>query len=124
MQIGYKDTILLHLSYIDPVRTHLVDPINNLFLGTDKNMGKLWLNNALLTNTKVKGIERKLKKVNISSDSGRLPHRIGSKWSKFTSGEQFKVFETLISTDLEVDKCSLVPDSIHAPLQDCTDTSC
>ena len=66
------------------VSIHEVDPIHNLFLDTARHMCKIWLNNGLLTNTEVNEIEQKVKKVNISSDSGRLPHRFGFNWRKFT----------------------------------------
>lgn len=96
MEIGYKDTVLLELPYFDTIRMHLIDPMHCLFLGVAKHVWKLWLNHGLLTNSKMKLIENKIKNIQISADSGRVPTKISSNWSKFTAYE-WKVWTMVYS---------------------------
>ena len=42
-EFGVRNSVLLSLSYFDPVRYTVIDVMHNLFLGTGKHMFKVWL---------------------------------------------------------------------------------
>ena len=50
LQLGCRYSVLLKRPYFDPVRTLLIDPMHNLFLGSAKNVVKSnWFEKSFLT---------------------------------------------------------------------------
>ena len=47
-EIGVRYSELIRLPYLNVVRCHVVDPMHNLFLGTAKNITKLWKSKKII----------------------------------------------------------------------------
>ena len=76
---GCRYSVLLRLPYFDPVRMLLLDPMHNLFLGTARNITrKVWIERNVLTPSKLSVINKRLKRVHIPVEIGRLPVNIES----------------------------------------------
>ena len=84
-QLGCRYSVLLELSYFDPVRMNIVDPMHNLFLGSAKYFTqKILLGTGTLTKANVCTINGRIKKIKVPLDMGRLPSCIDSS-STFTA---------------------------------------
>lgn len=87
---GYRYSSLLELTYFNPTRMLLIDPMHNLFLGTAKHCLKsIWSNSGILTLEKFQVIQSRIDSCIVPSDIGRIPHKILSGFSSFTA-DQFK----------------------------------
>lgn len=83
--LGCCYSILLELPYFDPIRILLIDPMHNLFLGSARYVThKLWIGREILKKAQLETVHRRLKKVEVPVDVGRLPFRIDSA-STFTA---------------------------------------
>lgn len=70
-------SILLELPYFDPVRTLLIDPMHNLFLGTlNRATQKFWIEKQLLSSSHLQIIHKRLSNIAVPSALGRLPLHI------------------------------------------------
>ena len=84
-QLGCRYSVLLELSYFDPVRMNIVDPMHNLFLGSAKYFTqKILLGTGTLTKDNVCTINGRIKRIKVPLDMGRLPSCIDS-GSTFTA---------------------------------------
>lgn len=98
-QYGSRFTSLMHLSYFDCVRFHVVDPMHNLFLGTSKFMMKnIWLaqDPPLIEKKFFSTIQERVDNCIIPSLIGRIPHKIASSFSQFTA-DQWKSWTIIFS---------------------------
>lgn len=93
---GLRYSVALELSYFDPVRFTVVDPMHNLLLGTAKHTFTLWVKRNLLSTHDLDIIQDRSEKIFFPSDVGRLPLKIGSGFSGFTA-DQWRVWTTVLS---------------------------
>ena len=89
-------SLLLDLSYFNPIKFGVVDPMHNLLLGTAKHMFSLWLEQNLLTQQNLDMLQQRCEKFNFPHDMGRLPLKIGSNFSGFTA-DQWRIWTTVLS---------------------------
>ena len=89
-------SILLELEYFDIIRSHTIDPMHNLFLGTAKKMFTLWNENSIFTSRQLEEIERRIESMDVPSDIGRLPKKIASNAGSYTA-EQWKNWTLIYS---------------------------
>lgn len=82
---GVRYSVLLALSYFDPVRFTVIDAMHNLFLGTGKHMFQAWLQNNLLTTQRLEEVESRIASFKVPSDISRLPVQISSDYGAFTA---------------------------------------
>ena len=83
-ELGCRYSALLDLPYFDPVRTLVVDPMHNLFLGSAKRFTKILIAQEILSKADIKVVNERLHKIQIPVDIGRLPSKIDS-GSTFTA---------------------------------------
>ena len=94
---GVKYSIITELSYFDPIRFTIIDPMHNLFLGTAKTvMKKIWLQRDIISDAKLNLIQCRIDNMSVPSDLGRIPKKIASNFSGFTA-EQLKNWVLLYS---------------------------
>lgn len=61
------------LSYFDPIRFTVVDPMHNLFMGTSKTvMKKIWLKRGLITNNDFALLQSRVDSMIVPGDLGRI----------------------------------------------------
>ena len=81
---GTRYTELMRLPYFDCVRSTIIDPMHNLFMGTAKHvMQNVWLNveQPFLADGQLKEIQRKVDEVRFPSTLGRLPNKIAESFN-------------------------------------------
>ena len=87
---GIKYSVLTELTYFNPIRFTIIDPMHNLFLGTAKTMlKKVWLPKGLITEQQFKLLQTRVDAMTVPSDIGRIPRKIMSSFGGFTA-EQWK----------------------------------
>src|ERR1044072_1898677 len=89
-QNGVRWSELLRLTYFDPIRFIIVDPMHCLFLGIAKWIVKrIWIENDILTKKDLKQIQTKMNKFQVPSDVGRIPKKIdcGKSFSNLTADQ-------------------------------------
>ena len=99
-QTGIRWSELLRLPYFDPIRFLTVDPMHCLFLGIAKWIVKrIWVDEGVLTPDNLKNIQRKMNKIQVPADLGRIPRKIdcGEGFSNFTA-DQWRTFFTIYAT--------------------------
>ena len=84
---GVYYSCLLQLEYFDAVRFTAIDPMHNLFLGTAKNVFKLWVKTNLLSKKDLKVLEERINSFDVGTGIGRLPHRIASNYDGYTASQ-------------------------------------
>ena len=78
-QLGCRFSVLLDLSYFDPVRMTIIDSMHNLFLGSAKHFTqKLLINSGVLDKSKLQKVQERLQNAHIPTNIGRLPTKIES----------------------------------------------
>lgn len=82
---GIRYSVLLKLPYFDPIRFAVVDPMHNLFLGTGKDVIKVWIEQGILTKKHFEEIEQMVSKFKTPQNIGRIPLKISSGFSGFTA---------------------------------------
>lgn len=96
-QTGIKYSVLIELSYFDPIRFTIVDPMHNLFLGTAKHtMKNLWLENGVLSKAQMKILQTRIDTIRTPRGIGRIPNKIATSFNGFTA-EQWKNWVILYS---------------------------
>lgn len=88
-KFGCRYSVLLDLSYFDPTRMLVIDPMHNLFLGTAKTMLKIWYANNVLSNKDTDSIQMIVDNIKVPAHIGRIPRKIETNFSGFTA-DQFK----------------------------------
>ena len=99
-QIGVRWSELLRLSYFDPIRFTIVDPMHNLFLGIAKWIVKrIWVDQGILTLSMLNEVQKRMGKFQVPADLGRIPGKIdcGEGFSNFTA-DQWRNFFTIYAT--------------------------
>ena len=67
---GVYYSCLLQLEYFDAVRFTAIDPLHNLFLGTARNVSKLWVKKNLLTKKGLKVLEERINSFEVGTGIG------------------------------------------------------
>ena len=93
---GVRYSSLLKLTYFDPVKFVIIDPMHNLMLGTSKHMLSVWISEGILNESKLKIIEEIVEQIKCPHGTGRLPTKIGSGFSGFTA-DQWRIWTTVYS---------------------------
>ena len=97
---GCRYSVLLELSYFDPVRMLVIDPMHNLFMGSAKHIvKKVWsTNNVLdLSDKKVcEKIQSTIDSIRVPTDIGRITRKIETVFSGLTA-DQYKNWVTIYS---------------------------
>ena len=86
-EVGCRFSILLHLPYFDPVRNTVIDMMHNLYLGTGKNMFKLWVDLGFLGKNELACIEKICALFTLLNSVGRLPNNISSNYGGFKAAQ-------------------------------------
>ena len=89
----------MSLPYFDCVRSHVINPMHNLFTGKAKHVMKnIWLDsdNHLLKKKNLLHMQEKVAKLKVPSDVGRMPRKIQNSYGGFTA-DQWKSFTLLFS---------------------------
>ena len=73
---GCRYSELFHLPYYDPVVMHVVDPMHNLMLGIAKHTFQVWINKNMLDNEKLLKLDKRMKKMKITYNLGRIPTKL------------------------------------------------
>ena len=66
---------------------HVIDPMDNLFLGTAKKMFKICCKNDILTKEKLREVQEHIETVEAPTHLGRLPGNISSNYAGFTASQ-------------------------------------
>lgn len=74
-ELGCRYSCLLQLSYFDPVRMLIIDPMHNLYLGTAKYIFNLWIERKLITPEILHTVNKRVGALSVPPDVqfGRLP---------------------------------------------------
>ena len=67
---GVYYSSLLQLEYFDALRFTSIDPMHNLFLGTAKNVFKLWIKKNFLSKKDLKVLEDKINSLDVGTGVG------------------------------------------------------
>ena len=94
---GVRFSILTTLPYFDPIEFTVIDPMHNLYLGTAKNVFKIWIKTGTLDKNHLALIEDKMKKFTVPYGIGRLPSNISSNFGGFTA-VQWRIWVTVYSS--------------------------
>ena len=77
LQLGCRYSVLLDLSYFDPIRMLLIDPMHNLYMGTAKHvMFDILIGRSVLKKEALDKIRSRLGNTVVPSGLGRLPSSI------------------------------------------------
>ena len=95
-EAGVRYSELLRLPYFDIVRCHLVDPMHNLFLGTNKRILSLWKEKGFLSEANFDMIQKQVDLINPPSNVGRIPSKISAGFTGFMA-EQWMQWTILYS---------------------------
>ena len=89
-ETGYRYTAFLRLSYFNPTRMLIVDPMHNLFLGLAKfHLKVLLIGRNMISESELETLQHRVNHTIVPSDIGRIPHKIASSFASFTA-DQFK----------------------------------
>ena len=72
-QYGVCYSVLLDLSYFDPIRFVSIDVMHNLYLGTAKHCVEVWIEKEILTKISLTSIEQKINLFRLPTGIGRIP---------------------------------------------------
>ncbi|XP_016126124.1 uncharacterized protein [Sinocyclocheilus grahami] len=93
---GARWSELFRLSYYDPIRFVVIDPMHNLLLGTARHVFRLWTELGILTAKKLEELQTRVENIKVPHDVGRIPLRIPSGFTGFTA-DQWKNWTTIYS---------------------------
>ena len=82
---GCRYSVLLVLSYFDPIRMCVVDPMHNLLLGSAKHMLLVWTELNLIKSHHLKIIQDHVDCFVTPTDIRRIPGKEASGFSGFTA---------------------------------------
>ena len=97
---GIRWTEFARLPYLDLCRATVVDPMHNLFLGTaHRILDRAWLNSEppRITRSQIQEIQKTIDATPLPSDMGRIPLKVASGFSSFTS-DQWRTWTLVYST--------------------------
>ena len=98
-ELGARYSVLQELEYFDCIRSFVVDPMHNLYLGTAKHMMKnVWLNEKsdFISDEDFQRIQQLVDSMTVPQDIGRIPGKISCSFSGFTA-DQWKNWTTVYS---------------------------
>lgn len=78
---------MIELSYFNPIRHAVVDPMHNLYIGVAKHSLEVWIDQGILTKKDFDVIEQRISKILTPRDVGRIPLKIVSGFSGFTADQ-------------------------------------
>lgn len=93
---GSRYSALLDLSYFNPIRMTIIDPMHNLYLGSAKRLLHIWNEKDLITDSDMIAIQSRIDTIKVPPYVGRIPLKIASSFSGFTA-DQFKNWTNLFS---------------------------
>jgi hypothetical protein len=98
-ETGYRHTPLLRLSYFDPARMLLLDPLHNVWEGMFKDLLKIWVkhpNNELrcITKKMTQAMEAATKRCRFPRSMGPVLGKVAHNMSKFTGAELKNMLNT------------------------------
>ena len=86
-EYGTRFSVLAELPYSDTVRMSIVDTMHNLYLGTAKNILKIWKEPGYLQKNELEQLQEKEDEFVVPCDIGKIPKKIVSSFDSFTSDE-------------------------------------
>ena len=84
---GVQYRPFLQLSYFNPIRYHIIDPMHNLLLCTAKHVLETWLDKRVLDKKGQKVVEDIVDALRAPVDVGRIPLKIMSSFGGFTADQ-------------------------------------
>ena len=84
-QHSLRYSVLLELSYFNPIQYTVIDVMHNMYLGTGKHLYRVWNDKNLLSKADLAKIEYRIKLFHVPSDCGRVPFKISSLYGAFTA---------------------------------------
>lgn len=93
---GVRYSVLLNLTYFDPIRFVSIDVMHNLYLGTAKHCVEVWIEKEILTKNHLKNMEQKISIFCLPAGIGRIPSGISSTYGSFTA-DQWRNWITIYS---------------------------
>ena len=75
------------MSYYDPIRMHVVDPMYNLMLEIAKHTFNIWLETGVLSPNQLLLIDERKRKLKLPSDIGRIPNNISKAYKSMKADE-------------------------------------
>ena len=84
---GSRYSELTRLPYFNVIDHHVVDPMHNLYLGTTKNMVKIWKELSILKAEQCDLIQERIDTMNVPFGIGRIPNKVHSKFSGLTADQ-------------------------------------
>ena len=93
-------SVLAFLPYFDTIRMTVIDPMHNLFLGSVKNLLKIWKELGYLNKANLEKIQEKTDSFIIPHDVGKIPRKIISGFDGFNA-DKYKnhIFHIFITWD-------------------------
>ena len=83
-ELGYRYSYLIKLPYFDAPTMLVIDPMHNLFLCLAKHfIKKVFIDKQILNDFQL--IQYRVDSMTVPSDIGRIPHKIQSSFSSFTT---------------------------------------
>ena len=85
---GCRYSTLLELDYFDAPCFLIVDPMHNLFIGTAKHfLKRIWIDQELISDSIFNKIQDCVNNIVVPAGMGRIPYKIRSGFSSFTSNQ-------------------------------------
>lgn len=94
---GCRWSKLFELPYFDPIKHHTVDPMHCLFLGIAKTMTKHYIKSGIISKAQLDELQTIVNKIQVPATVGRIPLKIVSGFSSFTS-DQWKNWTLVYSS--------------------------
>lgn len=92
---GVRFSELSRLSYFDPIRMSIIDPMHNMYLGSAKHMIKVWPSTGTILEDSFEIIQKRVDTIETPASLGKIPRKISS-FGGFTA-EQWMHWTNLFS---------------------------
>ena len=86
-EYGTVYSVFIELQIFYAITFCVIDPMHNCVLGTAKKIFKLWVENDVLSSSKLETIEERLESINSMTDIGRVPSHISGNYGVFSAAE-------------------------------------
>ena len=77
---GVHYSELNRLPYFNITRSHVIDPMHNMYLGTAKHVMKTWRESNIIREDKLSVIQERVDEFNVPYNIGRIPYKNGSNY--------------------------------------------
>ena len=84
---GVHYSELNRLPYFNIIRSHVIDPMHNMYLGTAKHAMKTWREHDIIREGELSIIQQRVDEFDVPYDIGRIPYKIGSNFSGLTADQ-------------------------------------